>query len=86
MGELTEDGCCGMGVVDGVDPEDLAAVVLSGLTEDLDGEVLGEVVGPAGLAPREIGDVVLAQDGLAVDCDEWLGGECAEVGVGGDLA
>ena len=54
--------------------------------EDLDGEVLGEVVGTAGFLAGEVGDVVLAQDGLAVDGDQWLDGEVAEVGVTCELA
>jgi hypothetical protein len=52
----------------------------------LDGEVLGEVVGVAGFFAGEVGGVVGAQDGLAVDGDEGLDGEVAEVGCGGELA
>jgi hypothetical protein len=59
-------------------------VVIAG--EDLDGEVLGEMVGTAGLLASEVGDMVLAQDGLAVDGDQWLDSEVAEIGVTCELA
>ena len=162
-GELAVDGCCDVGAVEGVDPEDLAAgagvaraagaalgdildagaglaggtgitggasdgaaghtnavagaiaatyldavtCIAAGLGgmaraavaalgvlarevsiigEELDGEVLGEVVGSAGFFAGEVGDVVLAQYGLAVDGDEGPCGEGGEVGVTGELA
>ena len=47
--------------------------------------MLGEVVGAAGLLAGEVGDVVLADEWLAVDGDQWLDGELTEVGVGGEL-
>ena len=48
--------------------------------------MLGEVVGAAGFLSSEVGDVVLSQEGLAVDGDEGLDGEAAEVGFAGELA
>ena len=85
-----------MRAVEGVDPEDLATA--GGLTgrggrggragrggEELDGEVLGEVVGTAGLLAGEVGDVVLADERLAVDGDQWLDGELTEIGVRSEL-
>ena len=78
-----------MGTMDGVYPEDLAIGVtgLIGLTgKDFDGEVLGEMVRATGFTTCEIGDVVLLQEGLAIDGDERLDGEAAEVGCTGELA
>ena len=60
---------------------------LIGLTgEDFDGEVLCEMMRATGLTACEIGDVVLLQEGLAIDGDERLDGEAAEVGCTGELA
>ena len=91
-----------MWAVEGVDPENLAGSLagivqagslqyldglLRGTGEDLDGEVLGEVVGSAGFLASEVGDVVLPNDGLVVDGYQRLAaGELAEVGVVGELA
>ena len=58
-----------------------------GLTgEDFNSEMLGEMVRATGLTPGEISDVVLLQEGLAIDGDERLDGEAAEVGCTGELA
>lgn len=54
--------------------------------EDLDGDVFGEVMGSACFLSCEVGDMVPADDGLAVDGEEWRGGEGAEVGVTRELA
>ena len=50
------------------------------------GEELGEVVGVAGFLASEVGDMVLAQERLAIDGDERFDGEAAEVGFAVDLA
>lgn len=88
--DLAEDGCGYVWAVEGVDPEDLAGGEGGGAVgfglEDLYGEVLGEVVCAAGLLAGEVGDVVLAQVGLAADGDQGLAAEGGEVGVAGELA
>ena len=92
---LIVDGCADVRPVQGVYPEDLAAVgvgfawtavIIGILLKDPDGEVLGEVVCAAGLLAGEVGDVVLSQDGLSVDGDEGLEPENAEVGFSCELA
>ena len=55
------------------------------LLEKLYGQVLGEVVGTTGLPTSKVGDVVLAQVGLAIDGYKRLAAEDAEVGVAGEL-
>jgi hypothetical protein len=84
--EFAVDGCADVWPVQGVDPEDLATAGARLAGEELDGEVLGEVVGSAGLLAGEVGDVVLADERLAIDGDQWLDGELTEIGVRGELA
>ncbi len=100
--QLAVDAGADVWAVEGVDPENLAGSLagivqagslqyldglLRGSGEDLDGEVLGEVVGTAGVLASEVGDVVLPDDGLVVDGYQRLAaGELAEVGLVGELA
>ena len=100
--QLAVDAGADVWAVEGVDPENLAGSqagivqagslqyldgLLLGSGEDLDGEVLGEVVGSAGVLASEVGDVVLPYDGLVVDGYQRLAaGEVAEVGLVGELA
>ena len=48
--------------------------------------MLGEMVRSTGFPSGEVGDVVLAQVGLAVDGDQWLDGELTEVAGWRELA
>ena len=80
--QLAVDAGADVWAVEGVNPENLAGSLagivqagslqyldglLRGSGEDLDGEVLGEVVGSAGVLASEVGDVVLTDDGLVVE-------------------
>lgn len=49
--------------------------------KDCGGKQFGEVMGTASVLACEVSAVVLAQEGLAVDADEWVNRECGEVGV-----
>ena len=100
--QLAVDAGADVWAVECVDPENLAGSqagivqagslqylngLLRGTGEDLDGEVLGEVVGSACVLAGEVGDVVLPDDGLVVDGYQRLAaGELAEVGLVGELA
>ena len=86
--EFMVDAGADVGAVEGVYPENLAGTIgiAGGCGKELDGEVLGEVMGVAGLLASEVGDVVLTQDGLAVDGDQWVDSKGAEVGLAGELA
>ena len=95
LGEFAADGCADVWAVVGVYPQDAGAAAgrggRTGLTgrggvQDLDGEVLGEVVGATGFPSGEVGDVVLAQVRLAVDGYQWLDCEVTEVGARGEVA
>ena len=86
--EALDEAGADVGAVEGVYPENLAGTIgiAGGCGKELDGEVLGEVMGVAGLLASEVGDVVLTQDGLAVDGDQWVDSKGAEVGLAGELA
>ena len=86
--ELAVDGSADVRAVGGVNPEDFTArgPGLAGvLRQDLDSEMLCKMVCSAGLLACEEGDVMLSQEGLAIDGDKRLAGERTEVSFTSEL-